>query len=136
MVPAPGRLEAADERLRAEAASLPDRVAGAFARQAIDRAAQAIVALITAANRYAEETAPWQHARDGDAERVATSLYHLTETARVAAWHLWPFIPDAASAAHRRLSGLELRQTAGAFGSVAPGARVASGAPLFPRLSV
>jgi methionyl-tRNA synthetase len=134
VVPAPGRLEPADERLRAEAASLPDRVAEAFAHQSIDRAAQMAIEFVTSANRYAEETAPWQRARDGDTERVATSLYHLTEVARVAAWHLWPFIPDAAGEAHRRLSGVELRQACGAFGATAPGAHVEPGAPLFPRL--
>lgn len=135
VVPAPGRLEPADERLRIEAASLPERVAHAFARQSIDWAAQAIVELVTSANRYAEETAPWQRARDGDTVRVATSLYHLTEVARVAAWHLWPFIPDAASQAHRRLSGRHIYETDGAFEGVGPGARVEVGAPLFPRLS-
>jgi methionyl-tRNA synthetase len=134
VVPVPGRLEPADERLRAEAERLPERVAAAFEHQAIDRAAQAVVGLITSANRYAEETAPWQRASEGDVERVSTALYHLAETARLASWHLWPFIPDAASAAHRRLAGLEPAAGLGTFGAIPARAQVVEGPPLFPRI--
>jgi methionyl-tRNA synthetase len=134
VVPAPGKLEPTDEHLRAEAERLPARVAAAFDGLAIDRAAQAIVELIATANKYAEETAPWQRAREGDRDRVSTSLYHLIETARVAAWHLWPFIPDTAAEAHRRLSGADVSEGSAAFGVVTPGTRIETGAPLFPRL--
>jgi methionyl-tRNA synthetase len=133
VVPAPGRLERPEQCLRAEALALPDRAAVAFERLAIDRAAEAVMQLVTAANRYAEETAPWQRARDGDTTRLETALYHLVEAARLAAWHLWPIIPDAATTAHRRLSGHAIVAGLGTFGAVPPGAQVASGPPLFPR---
>ena len=134
VVPTPGRLTPADVRLRAEAAALPERVSSAFDRLALDRAAEAIVRFVTAANRYADETAPWQRAREGNHERLATSLAHLVEAARLAAWHLWPFIPETAAEAHRRLSGHDVCPGLGAFGAVGPGSHVAVGSPLFPRL--
>jgi methionyl-tRNA synthetase len=134
-VPHPGPLSDADERLRAEADALPQRTAPAFDRLAIDRASEAVLRFVTAANQYAEETAPWQRARESDTQRVATSLYHLTEAARLAAWQLWPFIPGSANEAHRRLCGVDVAPGLGTFGAMPPGARVNNGRPLFPRLN-
>ena len=172
-VPAPGEIGEPEERLLDTAQALPDRVATAFERLALDEAAAAVIDLVTAANRYAEETAPWHLARgagtgatgqegerssgarnrrpDGPSLRsragaaganagaqtrqlLATSLYHLAEAARLAAWYLWPFIPAAAAEAHRRLCGQEPLAGLGTFGAVEPGARVQVGAPLFPRI--
>ena len=132
--PQPGLLEPIDEWLRAQADALPERVAACVERLSLDQAAQAIMSFGTAANRYAEETAPWQLARAGNAERLATTLSHLVEAARLAAWHLWPIIPDAAGEAHRRLSGHDVVSGLGTFGAVQPGARVTPGPPLFPRV--
>ena len=134
IVPAPGRLTIEDARLRAEAEALPAQVEDAFDRLAIDRGAEAILRFVTAANQYAEQTAPWQRARDGDDARVATSLYSLTEAARLASWLLAPYIPGAAENAHRRLCGRSVEPGLGTFGAVPPGAHVTVGAPLFPRL--
>ena len=134
VVPAPGPQEASDARLRAAADALPTQIASAFDRLALDQAAETIVSFLTAANQYAHETAPWQRAKDGDCERVATSIYYLTEAARLAAWHLWPFIPDTAAEAHRRLTGRDPGLGLGTFGAVPPGTRVTVGSPLFPRL--
>jgi methionyl-tRNA synthetase len=134
VVPTPGPLGPSEEQLKAEARALPGRVTAAFDRLAIDRAAQAIVSFVISANRYAQETAPWQRAKEGDTERVRSALYHLTEAARLAAWYLAPFIPEAAEEAHTRLSGRPLAADGGRFGSVPLGARVTVGSPLFPRL--
>ena len=134
VVPPPGPLDADDEHLRAEADLLPQRVASAFDRLALDRAADAILDFVTTANRYADTTAPWQRAKEGDHERVRTVLYHLVESARLAAWHLWPFIPETASEAHRRLLGCAPTLALGTFGALPPGTRVTVGTPLFPRL--
>ena len=135
IVPTPGSLDAADERLRAEAEALPERVRAAFDRLALGDAAGAILGLVTSANQYADETAPWQRAKEGEHERVATTLYHLVEVARLAAWHLRPFIPETAGTAHRRLSGLGAGYGLGTFGAVPIGARIDNGRPLFPRLT-
>jgi methionyl-tRNA synthetase len=134
IVPEPGPLEPIDEWLRAEAAALPGRVTACVERLSLDQAAQAIMSFGTAANRYAEETAPWQLARAGNIERLATTLYHLVEAARLTAWHLSPFIPESANDAHRRISGQDITSGLGTFGVVLPGAHVTPGAPLFPRV--
>jgi methionyl-tRNA synthetase len=132
-VPAPCRLEHSDLALREEAGALPGTLVDAFERLDVGGAAGIIMNFVGLTNRYAEETAPWNAARAGDAERVSTALYHLAEATRLAAWCLWPFIPSSAAEAHRRLSGLEPACGLGTFGAVPPGAPVTSGPPLFPR---
>jgi len=131
-LPAPGELGEPERLLRLEAESLPERVAVAIDQLALDDAIDAVSGLVRAANQYAEETAPWQLAKTGD-PRLATSLYHLAEAARLAAWYLTPVMPATAAEAHRRLSGREPEPGLGTFGAVAPGAPVTGGAPLFPR---
>jgi methionyl-tRNA synthetase len=131
-LPEAGELGEAERVLRAEAEALPERVAAAFARLAVDEALTAITDLVRAANRYAEETKPWVLAKEGG-PGLATSLYHLAEAARLAAWYLTPFLPSTASEAHRRLGGREPEPGLGVFGAVSPGAPVTGGAPLFPR---
>lgn len=132
-LPAPGAPDDPEKRLRAEADALSGRITAALERLAIDQAIGAVMAFVSAANRYAEETAPWRLARDGEAQRLATSLYHLCEAARLAAWHLSPFIPTSAAEAHRRLCGQEPDGGLGSFGAAPSGAPVQSGPPLFPR---
>ena len=132
-LPEPGEIGEAERTLRAEAEALPGRVAEALGRLALDDALAAVTGLVGAANKYAEETAPWQLAKTGD-PRLATSLYHLAEAARLAAWYLTPVMPTVAAEAHRRLSGREPEFGLGTFGAVAPGAPVTGGAPLFPRV--
>lgn len=133
-VPEPGQLHRPEEVLRAAADELPRQVADAFSRFAIDEAVATVTGFVTLANRYAEETAPWQQARAGNTDGVRTALYHLVEAARLAAWYLWPVIPEAAAEAHRRLSGQHPTCGLGEFGVVRPGDQVTTGQPLFPRL--
>jgi methionyl-tRNA synthetase len=132
-LPAPGAAGDAERRLREQAEALPSRVAEYFERLALDEAAAAVGGLVTAANRYAEETAPWHLARSERHEPLETALYHLAAATRLAAWHYWPFIPHAAAEAHRRLSGALPQPGGGAFGALLPGTTVESGAPLSPR---
>ncbi|HEV2122693.1 MAG TPA: methionine--tRNA ligase [Chloroflexota bacterium] len=139
VVPAPACVGRAEERLLAQAQPLPEVVADAFQRLALDDALAAILTLVSAANRYAEETAPWKIARDvasgvtGTREQLETTLYHLAEAARLTCWYLWPFIPTSAAEGHRRLCGQDPEGGLGTFGSVSPGRVVRAGAPLFPR---
>lgn len=142
---APGPIGDPERRLRTLATALPERVEGAFDRLSPDAALQEIAAFVGAANRYAEETAPWKLAkqvadpadpRDHAAkDRLRTALYHLAEAARLAAWYLSPFIPTGAAEAHRRLAGHTPLPDEGTFGALKPGTPVTAGAPLYPRFT-
>jgi methionyl-tRNA synthetase len=127
--------EGPDERpLRAAGHDLPVRVAEAFERLALDEAAAAVLAFVGEANRYVESQAPWHLAQSGWTVRVETIVYHVWEAARLAAWHLWPFVPRGAAEAHRRLSGLAPLPGLSTFGAAIGGGTVRAGEPLYPRV--
>lgn len=51
--------------------------------------------VVSRANKYVDETAPWVLGRDeANKARLATVLYNLVETIRVCAILLTPFIPS------------------------------------------
>lgn len=141
VVPAPGRLHPADQRLADAGAALHARLDAAIERFAPDEALAAIWELVAAANRYVAETQPWALAkRQADdpaaAERLDTALYALAETLRLLAHALAAFLPSTASAIAEQL-GLALGDTrlreALAWGGLPPGTAVRPGATLFPK---
>jgi methionyl-tRNA synthetase len=107
-------------------------------------ALDAIWELVTRANKYVEETAPWtlsKVARDGDESAAAALervLYTLAEAVRIIGILLEPFIPDTSQRIRRQL-GLppQIAATWGEslrWGQIPTGTKVASPEPLFPRL--
>ena len=125
----------AEELIRGRAATLPARVEEAIQRYALHEAIAAVGELVREANRYVETTAPWHLAKAGAQSRLATVLWHITEAARVAAWHLLPVLPRAGAEAHRRLSGHSPQPGEGVFGYQQRAGSVSAGTPLFPRIA-
>jgi methionyl-tRNA synthetase len=121
---------AAEERLRAHAGALPARVTAAVEALALHEALGTVHAFVREANRYVEATAPW---KVGESGRLALVLDNLVEAVRLAAWYYTPFIPRAATQAHRRLAGGPPVAGGGTFQPQA-GRPVTVGAPLFPRV--
>lgn len=103
-VPAPSDSALARE-LVAHAAALPARVDEALATFALDEAAEAIIGLLDAANRYLEVTAPWRLGCS-DRDAAARALYAPLEAARVAARELSPFVPGVADTISARVGNL------------------------------
>lgn len=132
-VPAPGEPEGPDHELRNLAQSLPETIQNAMEALALQDAIAAAFGLVARANRYVEETAPWELARAGDQRRIDTVLYHLAEAVRLAAWHLHPFLPRASAEIYSRLGAGELAPGQARFGLLRPGSAVTPGPPLFPR---
>jgi len=114
--------------LRAEVSSLLDR---AEITQALDRIWQRVRRL----NRYVEERAPWQLAKDdAKAAELDVTLRSLAEGLRVVTVLLTPYIPESSA---RLLAALGREDTALAgadYGTAAGGARVEKLPPLFPKL--
>ncbi|MDQ3855627.1 MAG: class I tRNA ligase family protein, partial [Chloroflexota bacterium] len=130
--------------------SLADRLPGEVeaALDAFDfrSALTGIWELVTRANRYVEERAPWALARrvkEGDAtaeQELGTTLYTLAESLRLLAFHLAPFLPAAADKIATQL-GIAL-ETSGSWhdttrwGGLPPGTHVAPPQPIFPRIEL
>jgi methionyl-tRNA synthetase len=143
IVPAPGPAGTPEQRLAALAANLPDQIATALDEFDFRAALGALWALVASANRYVEESAPWQLARraaTGDrsaSQQLDTALYTLAETLHVIASHLAPFLP---STSKRITAQLGLADPTACchepirWGLLPPGTHVAAPQPLFPRL--
>ena len=97
--------------------------------------------LISRANKYIDETEPWKIAKEDDKRNeLASVMYHLAESLRVAATLLQPFITQSPKQIFEQL-GVE-GEAAGSwelvqFGHFPEGATVIKkGKPIFPRLDV
>lgn len=144
VVPSPGPLSPDDLALARVAEGLPARIDVALDDFDFRAALAAIWELVTGANRYVEQSAPWTLARraaagDGTAgQRLDTVLYTLAESLRLLAWHLAPFLPSTGEGIAAQL-GLALggdgrgRGETARWGGLAPGTRVPPPRPIFPK---
>ena len=108
-------------------------------RNELQAALQSIWALVTRANQYVEETAPFKLAKDpAQAARLDEVLYNLCEACRVIAVLLWPFLPTTATKIYEQLglSGAPKELTAATWGGLKQGHAIGTPAPLFPRKDV
>jgi len=99
-------------------------------------ALQTIWALVTRANQYVDQTAPFKLAKDPSrAARLDEVLYNLTETCRILAVLLWPFLPDTAAKIFGQLGlkeGVD-KVVCAKWGELKRGHIIGEPAPLFPR---
>ena len=102
-------------------------------------AASEVLSIVSAANHYIEDMAPWALAKDPEkADELALVIWNLLEVIRIASELYDPFMPSISAEVRRRLS-LATEPTADlasacAWGGLAGGAPVEKGDPLFPRL--
>ena len=143
VIPDPIPTEATDleKELRGAAESLPAKLAQHLQTDKLEfnRALEAIDALIQLADQYIDKTAPWTLAKKPETRpRLQTVLYHAAETLRLLCSAITPFMPQTAEAMAQQL-GMEPGTAAlhsPTWGSLAPGAKVAKGASLFPRIDL
>lgn len=139
VVPAPSP-EADDHALGNLVREVIPEVEGAMEALQIPAALEAVWRLVALGNRYIEETAPWNLAKDpAGRARLDTVLYNLLEALRAVGALLVPFLPETPARIWTQL-GLDA-DPAGAgwdgiarWGQLPPGTRVRKGAPLFPRI--
>jgi methionyl-tRNA synthetase len=113
---------ATDPALDADLEGLPQEVAALMDRAEPTQALDHIWQRVRRLNRYVEERAPWQLARDpADAERLDRTLASLVEGLRTLNVMLEPFMPASTE---------KLRAALGS-----PGGSVSSLEPLFPKRS-
>jgi methionyl-tRNA synthetase len=98
---------------------------------------QAVWKLITRANQYVEETAPWKLAKDeAQKARLDVVLAHLAETVRRISVLIAPVMPTTAEKiqAQLALSSRPNQLEEAIFGSSLTNHKVSTPEPLFPRL--
>ena len=98
--------------------------------------------LISATNKYIDDTAPWALAKEEDKkEELASVMYHLVENLRKVAIMLYPAIPDTAENMLRQLGikkeELKTWDSLLEYSQIPEGTKVIEkGEPLFMRLNV
>ena len=140
IVPVAGTLEPVDERFIAHQTELPERVGRAFERVQFDRAVEATLDGVRAANRYISDTEPWQLAKaEESASRLDTVLNTAVEALRCASILLDPVMPAKMSELREQLGIDQIPFTLGhaaQWGLVPPGTATRPGEPLFPRIDL
>ena len=129
-----------DARLRFVAAELPGRYERAMKALDYAGALEATWDLVKRANRYIEDSAPWNLAKSEETRgRLARVIYNALETVRIAALFTAPVMPATSSEVWRRLGLGEIGAVTDlanevAWGRLPVGNPVEKGDPLFPRI--
>jgi len=95
--------DAAEYPLVLLGADLGDRVARAYNSLAFSQACDEILTLVRAGNKFIDDQAPWSLYKQGEQQRVASILYTILESVRLAAYLLSPITPDLSTAIYRQL---------------------------------
>ena len=123
--------EEKDAELIAMVSSLRDKYEEQMEKYAFQNALAEVFKVISRANKYIDENAPWVLAKSEDSKpRLAKVLYNLLETIRICGGLLKPFMPDTAAEIARRLGDARMD-----WDSLTGFATVA-GPALFPRIDV
>jgi methionyl-tRNA synthetase len=122
-----------DSLLAADFAGLAERVAAHVDRAELTAALEEIWQRVRRLNRYVEEQAPWQLAKDEDrAEDLDRVLRTLAEALRAVTVLLWPYLPASAERLLDALGAPELSLAGAALGAGRIG-RVRALEALFPK---
>ena len=139
-VSANGQADALDDELKSLTAALPGKVDAAMDALDVPTALIAIFEVVQRANKYIDETAPWVLAKDETKRaRLATVMYNLLESIRLAGILLKPYMPESAEKIWDLCGATENERTwesAAAFGGLHAGATVQKGPVLFPRIDM
>ena len=103
-------------------------------------ALEEVFKVISRANKYIDETAPWVLAKDeANKPRLATVMYNLLETLRICTQLLTPFMPESTVKAADQIGVPEELRTwdaAGEWGALPADVTVHKGDTLFPRIDM
>ena len=139
-VPRPGSDEAPDTSLRESAARVFSEVEEGMGKLAFNEALQAIWNYLGAVNRYVDETAAWDLAKDPAlADRLDTVLFNAVEAVRLTALLVVPFMPASGEGIWERLGyGDSIHDhhlpEESEWGLYPVGQKVRKGPALFPRI--
>ncbi len=136
-LPAEQEYDAAmDDELVGLASSLHEKYEAQMERYAFQNALSEIFAVISRANKYIDENAPWILAKDESKKpRLAKVMYHLLETVRICGGLLQPFMPETSAEIGRRIGADRMDwDSLCEFGVLASEAQVTAGPALFPRI--
>ncbi|MBQ2715117.1 MAG: methionine--tRNA ligase [Clostridia bacterium] len=127
-----------DIELEEVANALYEKVSSAMDKLNAPDALVEIWKLISRANKYIDETMPWQLNKEGNKERLSRVMYNLSEAIRISAILLKPFLTTTPDKIFEAMGTKVEEQNFNTlvFGKGSCGVKVTKGAPLFPRIDV
>ena len=129
-----------DAELIAEAKGLVAKVDEFMDKTQINNALAEIFKVVSRANKYIDETAPWVLGKDESKKaRLATVLYNLLETIRIISTLLSNFMPTTMPKVWEQIGAAEsdiTYENAGKFGVLPADVTVHRGEIIFPRIDV
>ena len=139
-LPADRESTPADEELVAIGNALRDNYEKQMEAFAFQNGLAEIFRLVSRANKYIDENAPWVLAKDETKRaRLAAVMYNLLESIRLAGILLVPYMPETAGKILDQIgASAEERswESAAAFGGLHAGVTVQKGPVLFPRIDM
>jgi methionyl-tRNA synthetase len=134
-----GIIPAVSNELAAEANKVIAETRSLLERNELQAALLAVWSLVTRANQYVDQTAPFKLAKDPQQSgRLDEVLYNLAEVCRILAVLLWPFLPTTSQKIYEQLglSGEPNKLDLAKWGGLKPGHPIGSPAALFPRKEI
>ncbi len=129
-----------DAELIAEVEELRAKVDDFMDKTQINNALAEIFKVVSRANKYIDETAPWVLGKDESKKaRLATVLYNLLETIRIVSTLLSNFMPTTMPKVWEQIGAAEsdiTYENAGKFGVLPADVTVHRGEIIFPRIDV
>ena len=139
-LPADRQADDIDNELIAMSEALRDKVAAFMDETQLNNALAEIFRVISRANKYIDETAPWVLAKDeANKARLATVMYNLLEAIRITSTLLSCFMPTTMPRVWEQAGISEdivTYDNAGKFGVLPADVTVKKGDIIFPRIDV
>jgi methionyl-tRNA synthetase len=137
-LPTPEKNDLIDDLLKQKFEQQIDVIDQQMDALAFNKALQSIWELVSAANKYIDDSAPWTLARDDSQRaRLGTVMYNLLEALRLIGLLVTPFMPET-GASIGRILGLSADDQRldqhDRWGLLKPGSSIERAAPLFPRI--
>ena len=130
--------DALDANLIEMVSGLRDRYEAQMEKYAFQNALSEVFNVISRANKYIDENAPWVLARDeANKPRLARVLYNLLETIRICGALLLPFMPETSAEIMKRIGANRYDwDSLNQYGLLPAAATVTDGPNLFPRVDM
>ena len=139
-LPAGGEADEIDNELIEMASSLRDVYEAKMEKYAFQDALMEIFKVLSRANKYIDETAPWVLGKDESKKaRLAKVMYNLLESIRICTILLKPFIPQSCEKIFAQIGADEALtgwDAANVFGAMAETVTVHRGENIFPRIDL
>jgi len=142
VIPAADEIAAFDEELQQMASNVFREATEKLEKLDFSGYLIAVSRLVSRANKYIDETEPWKLAKEeAGKKRLATVMYNLVETIRIALVLTAPAMPALIERANQQLNIFDLNKTllwedGGVWGMTPVGAKVNKGESLFPRIDI